>query len=200
MLVNEVPVGFSKREEIILQQYFQQTKDCNADYEKKDRVRFSSCLMETAAQSVPAAASSFSVRTGTRTRLSFTVGMAPLTACTTQRPVGNAQHFPAFVEWEDDEQLKRRRYYTDAVSSMIGFYELAVQARMVNTSILENDPQVFKQEALKYAKDESIAGSKKEGGNGVKTPSKSKAKGKERSWQEIQQIQPRNKKDSRREK
>ena len=30
-LVNEVPVGFSKREEIILQQYFQQTKDCNAD-------------------------------------------------------------------------------------------------------------------------------------------------------------------------
>ena len=38
------------------------------------------------------------------------------------------------------------------VSAMMSFYHLAVLARRMNISILENDPEVFKQEALKYAK------------------------------------------------
>ena len=38
------------------------------------------------------------------------------------------------------------------VPAMIGFYCAAIMARRMDISILENDPEVFKQEALKYAK------------------------------------------------
>ena len=38
------------------------------------------------------------------------------------------------------------------VSAMIMFYNLTVLARRLDISILENDPEVFKQEALKYTK------------------------------------------------
>ena len=41
---------------------------------------------------------------------------------------------------------------SEFVCAMINFYRAATRAREMDISILENDPDIFKQEALKYAK------------------------------------------------
>ena len=38
------------------------------------------------------------------------------------------------------------------VAMMLDFYRAATVAKMMNIFILENDPEIFKEEALKYAK------------------------------------------------
>ena len=47
--------------------------------------------------------------------------------------------------------IKKLNIRAEIITEMIDFYRLAVMARRMNISC-ENDPDIFKQEALKYAK------------------------------------------------
>ena len=48
--------------------------------------------------------------------------------------------------------MQKLNLRAEFVSEMIGFYEAATLAKMMNISFVEKNPDIFKQEAWKYAK------------------------------------------------